>query len=255
MKFTYEDTLDGSSTYKNLEFNESYHSSIGAYTEALYKHVLACKLDKLTEALQLRQPLEEEFSTKEINGEPSISILDVCFGLAYNSAVAIQKIREINPQQKIEIVALESDLDIIAEIQHIKADENYLNIIHEYIKPLSEEAFRLRQSGEISSRLCFTKDNVSIRVLVDDARNSVKTLNHNYFDAIFFDPFSPKSCPALWTEDFIKDVVLTAKENAYISTYSSARVAKDAFIKANCEIYEGPKLNRRNGGVLAQKRP
>ena len=67
---------------------------------------------------------------------------------------------------------------------------------------------------------------------------------------LFFDPFSPKSCPILWTEEFIADVVKTAKSGAYISTYSSARIAKDGFKNAGCELFEGPKLNRRNGGVL-----
>jgi len=246
MKFTHEETLDGSSTYKNLEFNETYHSSIGAYTEALYKHVLACKLDSL--AYKLHAEIGDPLNA------PEIRILDVCFGLAYNSAVAIQKIREINPAQKIEIIALESDLEIISEITNIKAAESYLEIIHEYIKPIAEEASSLESHSQLCGTLAFTKNNVSIKVLVDDARKSVKSLSDDYFDAIFFDPFSPKSCPALWTEDFIRDVVSKAKPNAYISTYSSARVAKDAFIKAGCEIYEGPKLNRRNGGVLAQKK-
>ena len=32
----------------NTEFDESYHSIIKAYKEALHKHVLACKIDELT---------------------------------------------------------------------------------------------------------------------------------------------------------------------------------------------------------------
>jgi tRNA U34 5-methylaminomethyl-2-thiouridine-forming methyltransferase MnmC len=244
--FVRETTLDGSSTYKNLEYNETYHSSIGAYTEALHKHVLACKLDELANSSLAKTSVEAAISSF-----PVIKILDVCFGLAYNSGVAIQKIWEINPAQKIEIIGLENDAAIIAELPNIEVPEDYLFIRDSIMKPLAEQAKKLLAShGELS----LLTENLSIRILIDDARRAVTELEDDYFDAIFFDPFSPKTCPVLWTEEFIAAVVSKAKPQTYISTYSSARIAKDNFTKAGCELSEGPKLNRRNGGVLARKK-
>ena len=72
--FVRETTLDGSSTYKNLEYNETYHSSIGAYTEALYKHVLACKLDELASISLVETSLEpaaSRFSVIKILKKPN----------------------------------------------------------------------------------------------------------------------------------------------------------------------------------------
>ena len=265
--FVREATLDGSSTYKNLEYNETYHSSIGAYTEALYKHVLACKLDELASTSLVETSLEPAASRS-----PVIKILDVCFGLAYNSGVAIQKIWEINPAQRIEIIGLENDSAIIGELPNIEVPEDYLFIRDSIMKPLAEQAKMLlisydcggvHQGDENAERgvlqrspigeLSLITEKLKIRILINDARHAVTELEDDYFDAIFFDPFSPKTCPVLWTEEFIAAVVSKAKPKAYISTYSSARIAKDNFSKAGCELFEGPKLNRRNGGVLARK--
>ncbi len=266
--FLRETTLDGSSTYKNLEYNETYHSSIGAYTEALYKHVLACKLDELASTF-----LVETSREPAISSFPVIRILDVCFGLAYNSGVAIQKIWEINPAQRIEIIGLENDAGIIAELPNIEVPEDYLFIRDSIMKPLAEQAKKLlvasgrgavhQDDENVESEvlqpstigeLNLLTENLNMRILINDARNSVTEIEDDYFDAIFFDPFSPKTCPVLWTEEFIAAVVSKAKPKAYISTYSSARIAKDNFSKAGCELFEGPKLNRRNGGVLARKK-
>lgn len=266
--FVRETTLDGSSTYKNLEYNETYHSSIGAYTEALYKHVLACKLDELANS-----SLAEISVEPAILSFPVIRILDVCFGLAYNSGVAIQKIWEINPAQRIEIIGLENDAAIIAELPNIEVPEDYLFIRDSIMKPLAEQAKKLlvasgrgavhQDDENVESKvlqpsaigeLNLLTENLNMRILINDARNAVTEIEDDYFDAIFFDPFSPKTCPVLWTEEFIAAVVSKAKPKAYISTYSSARIAKDNFSKAGCELFEGPKLNRRNGGVLARKK-
>jgi len=241
-RFLPESTQDGSSTYKNLEFNETYHSSIGAYTEALHKHVLACKVDEIAKNRLKNEVLGEK-------PEP-IRILDVCFGLAYNSGVAIEKIWEINSEQSIEIVGLENDSKIIAELDNLEVPETYKYIKESILNPLAEKA---RNISDIS-QLTHVAKGLDIKILLADARQSISELQDNYFDAIFFDPFSPKTCPVLWTEEFIAEVVRKAKPGAYISTYSSARIAKDNFLKAGCDLFEGPKLNRRNGGVLARKR-
>lgn len=238
-KYILDETQDGSTSFVNTEFQESYHSSIGAYKEALHKHVLAVKLDELVRDLQNKN-------------DCVIRLLDVCFGLGYNSGVAIEKIWEINPQQSIEITALESDPGIIEKISDLQIPENYHDV-HKKLTSLAKLVPKMKQDPLSHNLLEYQEPKLSIKVLIDDARSSVKTLSENYFDAVFFDPFSPKSCPVLWTEEFILDVVKKAKTRAYISTYSSSRKAKDGFKNAGCELLEGPKLNRRNGGVLARK--
>ncbi len=224
-------TQDGSITFFNSEYQEAYHSIIGAYSEALHKHVLATQIP----ALAVKQC--------------EIKILDLCFGLGYNSAVAIKEAIKANPKIILEIVGLENDLDIINQIPQIQYPSE-LEEIHLQFSNV------IKSSPEmLCGRPCFSlyTDNYSLDLIMGDARLSLLMLEDNYFDAIFFDPFSPKVCPELWEPDFIQAVVNKAKSQSYISTYSSSRLAKDGFLKAGCEIQEGPKLNRRNGGVLALK--
>ncbi len=211
-------TEDGSTTFWNPLYQESYHSSIGAYTEALHKHVIATKIPELA-ANSIR-----------------INILDLCFGLGYNSLVAIAEAQKINPSILINIIALENDRNIINKITELQLPEE--------LNYLQSEFTKLSYVNEIANK------NFNVKLVLGDARETVRNLTANFFDAIFFDPFSPKVCPELWQADFINDVIRTLKTGSYISTYSSARIAKDNFAAAGCQILEGPKLNRRNGGVL-----
>ena len=198
-------TKDGSISFFNKQYQEAYHSYHGAYTEALEKHVQACEIPSLSKNTQ------------------KLEILDLCFGLGYNSLVCIKEARKVNPNIEIKIDALENDTEVFSMMKECH-DLNSIKLL----------------------------ENICI-FHIGDARVKILELKNNSFDAIFFDPFSPKVCPELWHEDFIKDVVSKAKQGAYISTYSSSRVAKDGFLKAGCEILEGPKCGRKTGGVLARK--
>lgn len=222
----YISTQDGSQSYFSEKFQEAYHSNIGAYTEALEKHVKATNLINLAE-------------------KSEIWILDVCFGLAYNSGLAIEKLREINPEILINIYALENDNEILKKIQNLAVPNSY-----KWVRDFIAKNFSNLSNEGIYSAF---SEEIKIDLYLGDARESIKKLEDDFFDVVFFDPFSPKVCPELWTADFIKDVVDKAKLGAFISTYSSSRIAKDGFKKAGCLIFEGPKLNRRSGGVLAQK--
>jgi tRNA U34 5-methylaminomethyl-2-thiouridine-forming methyltransferase MnmC len=198
-------TKDGSISYINKKYQEAYHSFHGAFTEALEKHVQACKIPELSENTQ------------------SLKILDVCFGLGYNSLVCIQEALKRNSHIKIKIDALEND----------------------------NEVFKMLKECHPQKDLKLIEDHCIFHM--GDARETIVKLKNNDYDAIFFDPFSPKVCPELWQENFIQEVVNKAKAGAYISTYSSSRLAKDGFSKAGCELLEGPKCGRKTGGVLAKR--
>ena len=199
------ETSDGSISFFNQKYQEAYHSKHGAYTEALEKHVQACQIPQLSK------------STQKLN------ILDVCFGLGYNSLVCIKEARKVNPDIEFHIDALENDEEVFEMLKKCHPQED-IELINSYTN-----------------------------FFIGDAREKITELENNFYDAIFFDPFSPKVCPELWQETFISDVVKKAKTGAYISTYSSARIAKDGFTNAGCQISEGPRCGRKSGGVLALK--
>ena len=82
-------TKDGSITFHNELYDETYHSTSGALEEAFEKFAKPCKL------------------------KDGMKVLDVCFGLGYNSLAAISL-------ANVEVVALENDPLILKVMQKIK---------------------------------------------------------------------------------------------------------------------------------------
>jgi len=89
-------TEDGTISLYNFNVKDIYHSKVGAYTEALHKYTMPSGL--------------LEF----VKHNNEVKILDVCFGLGYNSKVAAAEIFKINPKCQITINAIEIDPIVLA---------------------------------------------------------------------------------------------------------------------------------------------
>ena len=164
-------TADNSESFMNEEVGESYHSHTGGVEEALKKYAIPCKIKELAKTGKIR-------------------ILDVCFGMGYNSAMAITVALEEIPDCEIEVIGLEYDANIISLIQEVNP-------------PI---AFFAQYKKLNPSLLEFKERNVSVKIILGDARETAKTLPENYFDAIFFDPFSPKTAPEMWQIPFFEQM-------------------------------------------------
>jgi spermidine synthase len=91
----------------------------------------------------------------------------------------------------------------------------------------------------------------ALKIITGDARNSIKSLNDNYFDAVFHDPYSPSKNPEMWTVDFFKVLHNKMKKNAVLTTYSSALQIRMALIEAGFNIWAGPSVGKKKEGTLA----
>ncbi|MBI3291188.1 hypothetical protein HYZ76_02795 [Candidatus Falkowbacteria bacterium] len=211
-------TADNSESFMNEVVGESYHSHTGGVEEALKKYAVPCKIKELAKTGKIR-------------------ILDVCFGLGYNSAMAISEALEENPDCEIEVVGLEYDLEIISKIQEVNPPIVFFTH-YKRLKP---------------AKLEFTEGKVSVKVLLGDARETVKTLLENYFDAVFFDPFSPKTAPEMWQTAFFEQMYRVMKHSAILATYSCARMARENMSKAGLMYDDGPIIGRRGPGTIATK--
>jgi len=201
-------TNDGSLTLYNDKFSESYHHISGAVNEALKKFVEPCKIAELARS-------------------GSVSILDICFGLGYNSGVAIDAALEANPGCKINIVALEIDEEVLREIGDLASGiKNYAII------------------KEAARKKVYNQGNIIIKLLMGDASQTIKTINEK-FDAVFLDPFSPKKLPELWAAEFFTEIRKRMKQGAVLSTFSCARMVKENLAAAGFEVVAGPCIGRR----------
>ena len=211
-------TADNTETFMNLKVGESYHSQTGAVEEALKKYAIPCKI-------------------KEVARTGKLRILDVCFGMGYNSAMAIDIALQENSLCEIEVVGLEYDAEIVSKIQEVNPPISFFK----HYKKLDKD------------NLHFSEGNVSVTVLLGDAREKAKELNENHFDAIFFDPFSPKTAPEMWQVSFFKEMHRTMKETAVLATYSCARMVRDNMSEAGLLYDDGPIVGRRGPGTVASK--
>ncbi len=210
-------TADGTETFLNQEIGEAYHSQTGAVEEAFKKYAIPCKI-------------------KELAQKGNLKILDICFGIGYNSAAAIDTALEANPNCQIEIIALEYDPEIINKIQEVNPPIKNYKIIKNLIK---NKNLNLK--------------NIKINLILGDARETIKQLKENSFDAIFLDPFSPKTSPEMWNTNFLKEIYRVIKENKILATYTCARMVRENLKQAGFSYNDGPIVGRRGPGTIAWK--
>jgi tRNA U34 5-methylaminomethyl-2-thiouridine-forming methyltransferase MnmC len=215
-------TADGSFTFFSETFNEDFHSIYGARQEAQKKFVEPCELP------QKAQLGEDLF------------LLDLCYGLGYNTACALETIWQINPHCQIYWIGLEFDLLVPQEAIACGLFSDFSPLVIDVLK-------KIAQNQEIKT------DNFQGKLLIGDARISINEVIKSRFksDAIFLDPFSPPKCPQLWTVEFLKLVSNCLKPTGKIATYSCAASVRKALLLAGLYIGSTPNVGRRTPSTIA----
>ncbi len=203
-------TEDGSFTFFSDEFGETFHSKQGAKEEALQKFAIATNLAEQAQTGHLR-------------------LLDICYGLGYNTAGALETIGLTNPACRVDLYGLELD-------QSVPQAAIAPPMIEIWSSPtqamLSGLAYQQR----------YTTEQLTATLLIGDARQTIQTLIQKGFqaDAIFFDPFSPRRCPQLWTVEFFARVVRCLAPNGLLATYSRSASVRSAMQLAGLHISNIP---------------
>ena len=211
-------TADNTESFLNEQVQETYHSQTGAVEEALKKYAIPSKIKELAKTGRIR-------------------ILDMFFGLGYNSAMAVSVALEENHNCEIEVIGMENDAEIISKIQEVNPPIPFF----QYYKRLDR------------NNLEFKEKKVSVKLILGDAREEVKKLEKEYFDAIFYDPFSPKTMPEMWKEELFKEMYRVMKGSAILATYTCARIPRENMAKAGLVYDDGPIVGRRGPGTIATK--
>ncbi len=199
-------TQDGSETYFSEKYQECFHSKSGAVEESFKKFIEPCKIK---------------------SGD---RILDIGFGLGYNSLAAIFTVK------KISIISLEQDTKVLEAIKFLKVP-NYLQKKFEIIKKVAKD-------------LKYKDNYYEIKIILGNAVETINQLDGK-FDAVFLDPFSPPKNPELWTLDFLMKIRKLMKKEAILATYSCARIVRDNLKAAGFFVKDGPIVGRKSPGTLA----
>jgi len=180
--------------------------------------------------------IEEAFE-KHVNAlgiEDGMQILDFCFGLGYNSIAACKG------HKNLQIIALENDLQILKMIKNIEVPE----LLRKEFTPFRNIADNLDINDDNNNR---------IRILLGDALQQIDKLQDNIFDRVFFDPFSPKKQPEMWTEEIFQKVYSKMKQGAKLSTYSCAKLIRANMKNAGFQVVDGPVIGRKSPATIAVK--
>ncbi len=217
-------TGDGSFTFFSPEFQETFHSHSGAKQEAEQKFVLPCGLEQLA---------------KQKN---SLQILDICYGLGYNSAAALATIWKVNPHCNIQLIALELEPTVCH-----KAIASQLLELWE--PPIPQLLAGLAVEQEVK------ESHLQAKLFWGDGRVTIKQVIGLDFeaDAIFLDPFSPPKCPQLWTVEFLSLVATCLKPTGILATYSCAAAVRVALQLAGLTVGASKSVGKRSPGTVASK--
>ena len=180
--------------------------------------------------------IEEAFE-KHVNALGIINgmhIIDFCFGLGYNSIAACKD------HTNLQIIGLENDIKIMEAIKDIE--------IPEILKNEFDDFRNLAENLDITNN-----NNNRIQILLGNALQRINELPEGEFDRVFFDPFSPKKQPEMWSASIFQKTYNKMKSGAKLSTYSCAGQVRKNMILAGFKVIDGPVVGRRSPGTIAIK--
>lgn len=196
-------TFDGSNTLFSEKYNQHFHDlKTGAIQESLTKHVI---------------PAFEFHKNKS-----HLRILDICFGIGYNTLSTIYYLKENSLDISLEIFSPEFDLELIQSLQKFDYPKEFDNIKHIII--------------ELSKNFKYEDENLKIELFIGDAREYIKTLDS--IDIIYQDAFSSEVNRELWSVEYFKDIYNICSEDCVLTTYSIATPVRLSLYEAGFEIYE-----------------
>ena len=214
-------TADGSFTFQSADFGEAFHSFHGARQEAEQKFVMPTRLATLAARSRL-------------------CLLDICYGLGYNTAAALAAIWDANPNCQVDWYGLELNAAVPqAAIAH--------ELLNQWPAPIPD---LLRQLAKCQ---LVKRDRFRGQLYLGDARQQLPGIVQAGIqaDVIFLDPFSPPHCPQLWTVEFLGLVARCLTPTGHLATYSCAAAVRTALLMAGLNIGATPAIGRRSPGTVA----
>jgi len=209
-------TEDGSITFWNTELKEYYHTLAGARSEAGEKYCSPAELDRRLD-----------------NGP--VHILDICFGLGYNSLTACEQ--AMRSGGHVEITALEIDKRVVETAAEKLCETDTAFNWNNCLQTLCKE-------GVWSEAGC------SIRLLWGDARHTL-TQVEGPFDLMWLDAFSTQRNSELWTVDFLGRLLPLLDPSGALLTYCAAIPVRAGLVAAGFLVGETNAFGRPRGGTIA----
>ena len=217
-------TQDGSISLRSTFFKENFHSLEGALKETKIK---------FTDPSDLKR-----FKDKSLN------VLDICFGLGYNSASLFNYLIEQN--SFLTWYALEIDKKPLK----FSLKNKLFNALWD------PKVLKIFES--LYANYYYQDNFFECNILWGEAREKINNIPTNIkFDLIYLDGFSPQKCPQVWTVEFLSKVTQKLNDQGYLITYSSSAAVRKTLRNLGLKIFNiKPNLISKNlwsNGTIAIK--
>ncbi len=215
---------NGARAVRDRSSGEVMHPSVGPWAEANLLYV---------EQLGLRARLERP--------GPPLRVLDVGLGAGSNAAAAIEAARELGGARRrgLEVHSFERDLSALALA--LSDPDGFA-----HLQPLRDAASTLLERGQWrSGELSWTLHRGDVLELLPAAPEA---------ELVFFDPFSPKANPELWTRAALSRVRERCGPDALLATYSAATPTRVSMLLAGFCVGVGAAVGTKQETTVAARR-
>ena len=217
-------TKDGSVTLRSLFFQQNFHSLEGALKETEIKFINPSDLKRYK--------------------DKSLNVLDICFGLGYNSASLFNNL--IRQNSFINWYALEIDKK---PLEYSLGNKSFQKLWYPKV---------LKIFKELSENSQYKDQSFECDILWGDAREKINNIPANIkFDLIYLDGFSPQKCPQVWSVEFLANATQKLKPQGYLITYSCSAAIRRTLKNLDLKIFNiTPNLVSKNlwsNGTIAVK--
>ena len=197
-------TKDGSISLRSIFFQENFHSLEGALKETEIKFINPADLKRFKDG--------------------SLIVLDICFGLGYNSAALFNNL--IRQNSLINWYALEIDKK---PLEYSLGNKLFQKLWDPKVLKIFKSLYQN----------CKYKDQFfDCDILWGDARETINNIPENIkFDLIFLDGFSPQKCPQVWSFEFLSKVTQKLNPKGYLITYSSSAALRKTLKDLGLKIF------------------
>jgi len=197
-------TKDGSYSLRSAFFKENFHSLTGALEETKIKFTDPSDLGRFK--------------------DKSLKVLDICFGLGYNSASLLNKL--IKQKSYLKLYALEIDKK---PLEYAIGNQSFKRLWSPKVTKIFESLYR---------KDWFEDQFFNCRILWGDAREKINIIPAaDKFDLIYLDGFSPQKCPQVWTIEFLSKVTQKLNPQGYLITYSSSAAVRKTIRNLGLDIF------------------
>lgn len=222
---------DGSPTIFSENFNETYHSTSGALQESRYLFIENALLARSENHCNIHSS--------------TIKVLEFGFGTGLNAFLTLEAVLkdELPGSMNVEYTSLEKYPLAPEEYESLNYGEKSLfTMLHE--APWTESCDGDSLFTKIDKRFTLRKIHCDFSDFIPE---------NNYYDVVYFDPFSPDTQPESWSETIFRKVSDAMSQDAILATYSAKGIVKQALRAAGLTVHRIPGTGMKRHNVIAVK--